>query len=95
MITPDDIEVVEAYMRFLDDPIDKSPVAVNIGIINTKEEDEALADGLESDDPLWYGFDSYVFAYVHKHLGETIEQYYHEETTPNDFILIREEDTNE
>jgi hypothetical protein len=92
MITPDDIEVVGAYMRFLDDPIDKSPVAVNIGIINTKEEDEALADGLESDDPLWYGFDSYVFAYVHKHLGETIEQYYSEETTPNDFILIREEE---
>jgi hypothetical protein len=92
MITPDDIEVVGAYMRFLDDPIDKSPVAVNIGIINTKEEDEALADGLESDDPLWYGFDSYVFAYVHKHLGETIEQYYNEETTPNDFILIREEE---
>jgi hypothetical protein len=92
MITPDDIEVVGAYMRFLDDPIDKSPVAVNIGIINTKEEDEALADGLESENSDWYDFDSYVFAYVHKHLGETIEQYYHEETTPNDFILIREEE---
>ena len=95
MITPDDIEVVGAYMRFLDDPIDQSPVPVNIGIINTKEEEEALDSGILSDDKDWYEFDSWVFAYVHKHLGETIDEYYSEETTPNDFILIREEDTNE
>ena len=94
MITPDDIEVVGAYMRFLDDPSDKNPVAIKIGIINTKEEDEALDSGLLSDDKDWYEFDSYVFAYVHKHRGETIEEYYSEETTPNDFILIREEDAD-
>jgi hypothetical protein len=92
MITPDDIEVVGAYMRFLDDPKDKSPVAVNIGIIKSKEEDEALSAGIMSDDKDWYAFDSWVFAYVHKHLGETIDEYYSEETTPNDFILIREEE---
>jgi hypothetical protein len=90
MITPESIEVIGAYMRFLDDPTDKSPVAVKIGILNTKEEDEALSDGIVSDNPLWYGFDSDIFAYVHKHLGETVEQYYSEQTTLNDFILIRE-----
>jgi hypothetical protein len=88
MISPDDIEVVQASMRFLDDPTDKSPVPVSIGIINTKEQDEALADGLDSENPDWYHFDSNIFAYVHKHLGETIDQYYSEQTTPNDFILI-------
>jgi hypothetical protein len=88
MITPTNIEVVGASMRFLDDPSDKSPVPVNIGIINTKEEDEALSNGILSDNPLWYNFDSNIFAYVHKHLGETLEQYYSEKTTPNDFILI-------
>jgi hypothetical protein len=90
MITPTNIEVVGASMRFLDDPSDKNPVPVNIGIINTKEEDEALSNGILSDNPLWYDFDSNIFAYVHKHLGETVEQYYSEETTPNDFILIGE-----
>ena len=90
MISPNDIEVIGASMRFLDDPSDKNPVPVSIGIINTKEEDEALSNGILSDNPLWYDFDSNIFAYVHKHLGETIEQYYSEKTTPNDFILIEE-----
>jgi hypothetical protein len=78
-------------MRFLDDPKDKKPVAVNIGIINSKEQDEALSNGILSDNPYWYGFDSDVFAYVHAYLGESIEDYYSETTTPNDFILIRED----
>lgn len=92
MISSDDSEIVEAYMRFLDDPKDKSPVAVSIGIIDSKEKDEALSEGIMSDNPYWYSFDSSIFAYVHTYLGESIEDYYSEETTPNDFILIREEE---
>ena len=91
MATPENIEVIEVLMRFLDDPKDKSPVAVSIGIIKNKEQDEALSSGILSDNPYWYGFDSDIFAYVHTYLGETIEQYYSEETTPNDFILIRKD----
>jgi hypothetical protein len=94
MISSDDFEVVGAYMRFLDDPKDKAPVFVNIGIIDSEEKDEALSNGIVSDNPYWYHFDSEIFSYIHTYLGETIEQYYSEETTPNDFILIREEDVN-
>ncbi len=95
MISSDDFQIVEAYMRFLDDPKDKNPVAVSIGIIDSKEKDEALSNGIESDNPYWYNFDSHIFAYIHTYLGETIDEYYSEETTPNDFILIREEEVNE
>jgi hypothetical protein len=94
MISSEDFEVVGAYMRFLDDPKDKAPVAVNIGIIDSEEKAEALSNGILSDNPYWYHFDSNIFAYVNTYLGETIEQYYSEETTLNDFILIREEEVD-
>ncbi len=90
-ITTADFEVIEARMKFLDDPEDKEPVSVSIGIIDSKEKDEALSRNILSDNPLWYGFDSDIFAYVHTYLGESIEDYYSKETTPNDFILIRED----
>lgn len=90
-ITTADIEVIEVLMRYLDDPKDKAPVAVNIGIIDSEEKDEALSRNIMSDNPLWYGFDSDIFAYIHTYLGESIEEYYSEETTPNDFILIKED----
>lgn len=86
-----EIEIVSALMKFTDDPDDKQPVSVNIGIIASQEQAEELSAGIESDNPYWYNFDSDIFAYVHTYLGERIEDYYSKETTPNDFILVKEE----
>jgi hypothetical protein len=90
VITPDQIEVVDVYYRFLDDLEDRT-VWGSIVVFNSKEETEVFDAGIESNDPEWVGLDEKTFFFVHAYLGETVEELY---KGNGEFILIRKEDAN-
>lgn len=90
MITAEQIEVAEVYYRFVDDPEDTTRWGWIVAF-NSQEESAVFDAGIESNDPEWVGLDEKSFFFLHKYLGDTLEELY-EDSNGQDFILIREED---
>jgi hypothetical protein len=86
-ITPDDITTETVKYLWIDEQ-DEEPMMGTIAILNSTEEHDALAEGLDADDPEWVHFDERIMYYVSGNLGDTIEDLY-EQDNPSDFVLVK------
>lgn len=92
----DEIKVERYLISWLDecDYPETEPFYARFGILETTEQDTALAEGLENRDEEWIDFDENIFYYITAFNGETIEQ--HTKENPiNDFYYVGEREENE
>lgn len=83
----DEIKVQDYLIAWTDDGYPQDPFYRSFGILETKEQDLALQNGLESQDKEWLELDGNIFYWITAYTGETIEQHT-KENPRNDFYYV-------
>lgn len=84
----DTIKVEKYLISWLDENVYQTePFYARFGILETTEQDTALAEALEKQDLEWVNFDENIFYWLTAFSGETIEQ--HTKENPlSDFYYV-------
>ena len=77
----------ETYLiNYLDES--REPFYARFGLLETADQEIALAEGLQSQDLEWINFDENIFYWLCVHQGETIEKFTEEEPWA-DFYYVK------